>query len=81
MPWKRTILLALPTLALALSGCAKTFEPEAPLAVRPTQSQCPAYPLPAQELLQRPRILDFLPGQSSSSEISSRPNKLFSSTR
>ena len=81
---KPTTLLAVPMLALALSACAKNFEPETPLAVRADQSKCPAYPLPGAGMLQRPRILDFLPPiepkPNSSSATSSPPNRLSSST-
>ena len=61
MKWSRPIALALPMLALAMSGCAgKQAEVESVLAVRPVTSQCPAYPRPSLELLRRPATV-FLP--------------------
>lgn len=84
MPFARATLLVLPLLALALTGCAKNYRPEPSLQLRPQVSQCPAYPLPPQELLERPRILDFLqqpsPPLKNSSETSSPPSKPSSST-
>ena len=46
----------------ALSSCAaRSYEPEPVLPVRAKAAQCPAFPMPAADLLKRPAMMDFLP--------------------
>ena len=52
---------ALPTLALALTGCGKSLPPAQPVAAMAEQRQCPAYPLPPRDLMKVPVTTDFLP--------------------
>ena len=91
----RIIALALPILAIGLSGCAKTYAPEPSLQVRPQVSEAPRFATPPAELMERPEIIDFLPPEASappqpssderpensSSETSSQPSRRSSSTR
>lgn len=84
--------LALPILALALSGCGKSYEPEPSLPVRAEVSKAPPFATPPAELVKRPEIIDFLPPESeperlnepkksSSSATSSPPDRRSSLTR
>lgn len=58
MPHCNITMFSLPLLALSMSGCGKV---ESSLPVSPVVSQCPTFPSPPPELIQRPMILDFLP--------------------
>jgi len=52
-------------LALALSACASQRGPE-PIPAVPTQLVCPVPATPPPELIKRPRIIDFLPPEATS---------------
>jgi len=54
-----TIRIALPLLALPLAACGGPPPPQ-PIPALAEQRQCPAYPLPPQELLKAPVKTDFL---------------------
>ena len=91
---KPIIAASWPIWALALSGCAHSYEPEPSLPVRPQVSEAPRFATPPAELMRRPEIVDFLPTEeslrrpapsdarpkNSSGETSSQPSKRFSST-
>ena len=51
---------ALPMLALALTSCAAKVESPKPIPALAEQRQCPAFPLPPDQLLQPPVKTDFL---------------------
>lgn len=68
---KAIISLALPILALALTGCAHSYDPEPTLSVRPRVSKAPRFATPPAELMKRPEIVDFLPAEESPSPVNS----------
>ena len=92
---RRIFAASWPIWALALSGCARNYEPEPSLPVRPQVSEAPRFATPPAELMERPAIIDFLPPEesltasgpstappkSSSSETSSPHSRPSSSTR
>jgi PBP1b-binding outer membrane lipoprotein LpoB len=51
---------ALPLLASLLSACASKPHPPQPIPALAEAHQCPAYPLPPQDLLKPPAKTDFL---------------------
>ena len=61
MRWKQIIAASLLACMPALNACANSYNPEPVLPVRAQVSLCPAFPLPAADLLKRPVIMDFLP--------------------
>lgn len=50
----------LPLLALTLSACAATPRPQ-PIPAVAEARQCPGFPLPPEQLLKPPAIINFLP--------------------
>ena len=56
MPMKR----ALPPLALLLGACASKPEAPQPIRALAEQRQCPAYPVPPEDLIKAPLKTDFL---------------------